>query len=68
MLKFCSQKNAFQFQVDFGYVPRLETQESEACSVDASGFLPSPAKFKQTIAKDPTWEDMVILYATVPGI
>jgi len=54
-------------EVDFGYVPRLETQESEACSVDASGFLPSPKTFKQTIAKDPTWEDMVILYATVPG-
>lgn len=48
-----------------GSIPRLETQESAVCGVDAVGFVAQEAK--QTIAKDPSWEDMVILWATIPG-
>ena len=39
------------FQCDYGYVPRLETQESSVCSVDASGFGSSPSVARTTIAK-----------------
>ena len=52
--------------IDFGTIPRLETQESMSCSVDASGFV-NNGVMRQTVAKDPTWEDMVILFATIPG-
>merc|ERR1712083_767286 len=37
-------------EVDFGYVPRLETQESEACSLDASvpGFVANRNLYRGT--------------------
>lgn len=54
-------------EVDYGTIPQLETQESAVCSVDASGFVMDDYAARQTIAKDPTWEDMVILWATIPG-
>ena len=41
----------YTFQCDYGYVPRLETQESSVCSVDASGFGSSPSIARTTIAK-----------------
>ena len=51
--------------VDYGTIPRLETQQSMSCAVDARAYrVPDGVT---TIAKDPTWEDMVILFATVPG-
>ncbi len=34
--------------------------------MDATGFVHQQAA-RQTIAKDPTWEDMVILFSTIPG-
>lgn len=51
-------------EVDFGTIPRLETQDSATCEVDASGFT---VRSQPVITKDPTWEDMVILFSTIPG-
>ena len=51
--------------VDYGIIPELEKTDSQVCldQHDAKSFR-EPVT---TIAKDPTWEDMVILFATVPG-
>ena len=51
--------------VDYGTIPELERTDSQVCidQHDAKSF----SKPVTTIAKDPSWEDMVILFATVPG-
>ena len=51
--------------VDYGIIPELEKPDNheKMDQADAKSFR-QPIT---TVAKDPTWEDMVILFATVPG-
>ncbi len=54
---------------DYGYVPRTDdtwTVEGYETSPDATAVFPNHA-VNRTAAKDPTWEDMLIAYATIPG-
>ena len=52
---------------DYGVIPTLESQASATCEVDAVKFVAADGNGPQNIGKDPTWEDMIILYPTVPG-
>lgn len=52
---------------DHGIVPRLDTpSEGSATATDAQG-VGRPRHALAATHKDPTWEDMLIAYATVPG-
>jgi hypothetical protein len=57
-------KNCFRGdEADYGYIPQLEKGSlSGSTAVDAIGFSVMPP-----VERDPTWEDMLIAYATVPG-
>jgi hypothetical protein len=53
-------------ETDYGYIPQLETGSgSSFTAVDAIGF--KRGDVLTPVEKDPTWEDMLIAYATVPG-
>ena len=53
-------------EADYGFIPKLDKVTSASTTaVDAIAFTKNPTP---TLAdKDPTWEDMLIAYATVPG-
>ena len=53
-------------ETDYGFIPQLETgSNSSSTAVDAIGF--TRGAVLTPVEKDPTWEDMLIAYATVPG-
>ena len=52
-------------EADYGFIPLLETGSGFATAVDAKGF--TKGSIKAPVDRDPTWEDVLIAYATVPG-
>ena len=50
--------------MDSGTLPRIDLRETTGTENDATAV--KPRRFS-TAAKDPTWEDMLIAYATIPG-
>ena len=52
-------------EADYGFIPLLETGSGSATAVDAKGF--TKGSIKAPVDRDPTWEDVLIAYATVPG-
>ena len=55
-------------EADYGYIPKPDKGSSASTTaVDAIAFTRNPVTTPSLVDRDPTWEDMLIAYATVPG-